>query len=72
MIGKVARENRDEIFARFVDSSTNPAYDLPWGVTWGAAGMDISILSGTSIEDADDVTKTMQGFNMGATKLIWS
>jgi hypothetical protein len=60
LIGKVARENRDEIFAWFVDSSTNPAYYLPWGVTWWAAGMDIAILSGTSIGDADDETKRMQ------------
>ena len=62
MIGKLRerRENRDEIFARFVDSSTNPAYNFPWGVNMMGRWHDLACLSGTSIGDADDVTKRMQ------------
>jgi hypothetical protein len=57
---QIARENRDEIFARFVDSSTNPVYDLPLGLNMVGRWHDLACLSGTSIWDTDDVTTLMQ------------
>ena len=51
--------NRNEIFARFVDSASNPDFDLPEGVIMLGRWHEIASLRGTSIWEADDVGKLM-------------
>ena len=66
---QVESQNRDDVFARFVDSRTNSGYDLPDGLIMVGRWHDVCALKGTSIWKTDDVELLMQWMQLWNEKL---